>query len=397
MRLKTSRAVRLLPPSWLTSGHWLAENAAVPKRWNIGPATAVALLSAMREQDRSALVCTVSCRCALSVEETERLVDRLMCSGLIVGAGSREAAQPGALREARFDAIRHRWQRFCWTEAAEYHAGTLDYPFLDYADGGRQLDTYRMRGYVESEPDTDRHKQYPAASRIPLPPPSADLAPGYVAESLLARPVCRVDWASLSAILSLTLGQIDRIEHGRWQRAPMMRRTSPSGGARHPCEGYVIVLDVPGIRPGAYHVNSVGSYLEQIREDPPEPAVLAEVVPVEFHRFDREISAVIVISCVFTRNMYRYREPRTFRTVHNDAGHLAATASMIAAAAGLLAQVEYVGFDRTIEAYLGLDGLSEGFMLTVSLLAPEMSASARERRRGALAIRRPELTRSGTS
>lgn len=378
-----------MPPSALTSGRWLAEDAAAPKRWRIGTTTAVTLLTGLRGHERSALVEAVCARTGLGRDAVESLVDDLLAGGLL----TRPDADDGAdrTRPARFDAIRRRWRRFNWTEAVEYHAGTLDYPFLDYAAGGRQLDSYRMRGYVEAEPDNERHKRYPSAPRIPLPAPAADLAPGGVAEALAARPARWPDAAALSALLSLTFGQVGQIEHGRWQRAPMMRRTSPSGGARHPCEGYAIVLDVPGVPPGAYHVDAAQPALERIRSDVPDPATLAAIVPIEFHRFDHEIAAVIVLTCVFARNMYRYREPRTFRTVHNDAGHLAATAAMAAAAAGLRCQVEYVGDDRTVESYLGLDGLTEGFMLTLSLLSPEPSAAARARRLESL--RAGQLTR----
>jgi SagB-type dehydrogenase family enzyme len=381
-----------MPPSALTEGRWLAEDASVPKRWRIGTTTAVTLLTGLRGQERTALVDAVRTRTGLGRDAVERLVDDLVASGLL----TRTDADGGSdrTRQTRFDAIRRRWRRFNWTEAVEYHAGTLDYPFLDYAAGGRQLDNYRMRGYVEAEPDTDRHKQYPSAPRIPLPAPAADLAPGGVAEALAARPARSPDAAALSALLSLTFGQIDRIDHGRWQRSPMMRRTSPSGGARHPCEGYAIVLDVPGVPPGAYHVDPAGPTLQRIRPDAPEPATLAAIVPIEFHRFDHEIAAVIVVTCVFARNMYRYREPRTFRTVHNDAGHLAATAAMAAAATGLRCQVEYAGDDRAIESYLGLDGLTEGFMLTLSLLSPEPTATARTRRVESLGAGRPQLTRT---
>jgi SagB-type dehydrogenase family enzyme len=380
-----------MPPSALTAGRWLAEDAAAPKRWRIGTTTAVTLLTGLRGQERATLVEAVCARTGLGRDTVGRLVDDLLANGLL----TRPDADGGAdhTRQARFDAIRRRWRRFNWTEAVEYHAGTLDYPFLDYAAGGRLLDSYRMRGYVEAEPDTDRHKRYPSAPRIPLPAPTADLVPGGVAEALAARPTRPPDAAALSAMLSLTFGKIDQIDHGRWQRAPMMRRTSPSGGARHPCEGYAIVLDVPGLAPGAYHVDPAQPALERIRPDVPEPAALAAIVPIEFHRFDHEIAAVIVVTCVFARNMYRYREPRTFRTVHNDAGHLAATAAMAAAATGLRCQVEYAGDDQSVESYLGLDGLNEGFMLTLSLLSPEPSATARARRLESLGASQPQLTR----
>lgn len=45
--------------------------------------------------------------------------------------------------------------------------------------------------------------------------------------------------------------------------------------------------------------------------------------------------ALIVVTAVFARNMYRYREPRTFRTVFMDVGHLLGTFEMVASALGV--------------------------------------------------------------
>jgi hypothetical protein len=50
-----------------------------------------------------------------------------------------------------------------------------------------------------------------------------------------------------------------------------------------------------------------------------------------------------------------------------DAGHLAATAAMTASALGVRSHVSYPDYDEAIEKRLGLDGLEEGFMMTISL------------------------------
>ena len=65
--------------------------------------------------------------------------------------------------------------------------------------------------------------------------------------------------------------------------------------------------------------------------------------------------------------MYRYREPRTFRTVHMDAGHIAATIRLTARSMGLVGGILVCDNATEIEAALGLDGMSEGYMLTVAL------------------------------
>lgn len=391
MELTVSPSLRLLPPSDLTAGRWYAEDAAEPKRWRIElPAAACLLMCFAAGRDRETLAGDVASKTGITRPEADRLIETLLDIGLI-----KDAAVPAAERQERFGEVQRQWSEFGWVEAAEYHAGTYDYPFLDYAEGGRIIDTARMRQYVEQEPDDIRYKYYDGAPRLDLPAPSPELAPGSLADALMPVPHRKPDKDALFAILSLTFGEIGKIQNGRWQRVPMMRRTSPSGGARHPCEGYVIVFDVPGVEAGTYHVLPEGPRLETVRADVPSPEEFAAMFPVEFHRLEHAISAVIVLSCVFSRNMYRYREPRTFRTVHNDAGHLAGTAAMIATSIGVRSYVEYVGNDTEIERFLGLDGFSEGFMLTVSLTTPGVSPQARNERRDLLVRSRSEPAEGG--
>ncbi|MEU8270690.1 SagB/ThcOx family dehydrogenase [Sphaerisporangium sp. NPDC049002] len=380
----------MLPPSDLTAGCWYAEDSAEPKRWRIELPAAACLLMCFAGRDRETLAGDVASKTGIGRAEADRLIETLLGIGLI-----RDAAAPAAERQERFDRVQRQWSEYGWVEAAEYHAGTYDYPFLDYAEGGRIIDTARMRQYVEQEPDDIRYKYYDGAPRLDLPTPSPELAPGSLADALMPAPHRALDKDGLFAILSLTFGEIGKIQNGRWQRVPMMRRTSPSGGARHPCEGYVIVFDVPGVEPGTYHVLPEGPGLETVRTDVPSPVELARMFPVEYHRLEHAFSAVIVLSCVFSRNMYRYREPRTFRTVHNDVGHLAGTAAMVATSMGVRSFVEYIGNDVEIERFLGLDGLSEGFMLTISLTTPDVSPQAKNERMDLLALSRSELAEGG--
>ncbi len=63
--------------------------------------------------------------------------------------------------------------------------------------------------------------------------------------------------------------------------------------------------------------------------------------------------------------MYRYREPRTFRTVSIDVGHLVATLELTARALGLRAARQYDVRHETIEAALSLQATVEGSMCCV--------------------------------
>ena len=132
-----------------------------------------------------------------------------------------------------------------------------------------------------------------------------------------------IDSASLTAFLALLCGVVAATPLPWVGAAPVLRKTSPSGGSRHPTEVYALIRGVPGIASGWWHVNSGDAVLERIGQAPPEnerAASVQEVAPV----FTRNPS----------RNRYRYREPRTFRTVHMDVGHLLGSCELLARAAG---------------------------------------------------------------
>ena len=70
--------------------------------------------------------------------------------------------------------------------------------------------------------------------------------------------------------------------------------------------------------------------------------------------------ALVVVTAVFGRNMYRYREPRTFRTVFMDTGHLLGTFEMVASALGLQSFIHHAINEEAVERMLGLAALQEG-------------------------------------
>lgn len=306
---------------------------------------------------------SVSTRTGLPHPTVDRLLKQMEDAGLVLAA-----AGPGADEVSRFCNITSTWRLAGWEEAAEYHLSTLDYPFVDYEHGGRDLDTARMQEYVRREPDTNRYKQYPEAlERVYLPAPTAELIPASLAHGLRNGEGGDLNRERMLRLLSMACAETGRISSGRWMRAPMIRRTSPSGGARHPTETYLLVLDVQGLTAGWYHV-AVGAHcLERLSGGLPTDEELREAFPLGYERVPIEPSAIVVLTSIFARNMYRYREPRTFRTLHMDVGHLASTLAMAAAALDVRVHIVYPDNDELIENMIGVYGLSEGYMLSISL------------------------------
>jgi SagB-type dehydrogenase family enzyme len=295
------------------------------------------------------------------------IVAKLTEQGLIIDETSLADDQ----RLAWFARLRREWSSRGWHEAAEYHLLSFDYPCIDYSEARAFLyDQDLMRSYQAREPDEDRFKlEYSESPGVPLPEPSADMPSGTAHDIWVtpAKPQA-VDFTKVATIISLAFGATGFLTT-RTDAAPLLRRTSPSGGARHPSEGYVVILDVPGIAPGWYHITMRPFSLRRLDGRPTDGAQLRRLFPETFERFPLKANCLIVVTSRFERNMYRYREPRTFRTVHMDAGHIAGAIRMAARATGLTAGINLCDHATEIESAIGIDGMAEGYMLTVALSA----------------------------
>lgn len=381
MKVVLRPTVRVIPPS-AADDQWVAEDLLSRRRYRVSAAAAAMLVAACSPDDQAIL--------AKRLAENDRhrhplpfwtsMAETLRGHGLIVGCSARDADP----QVAWFVRLRQQWGRYGWHEAAEYHALTYDYPCLDYSDATTAIATDQrlMRLFQGQEPDSDRVKlDYRDRPGIRLPEPSADMCTGTIStlwEDNPERPEI-LDFERLAVILSLTFGKTS-VRYPRTDAAPLLRRSSPSGGARHPSEGYVAVRDVPGIAAGWYHVTMEPFSLRLLDGPGTDDTSLRTAFPETVPRFPYPIRALVAITSVFERNMYRYREPRTFRTVHMDAGHLAGTLRMTARSLGVTARAYYSDDASRVERALRLDGMREGYMMTVALadgVAPD-DASAEE-------------------
>ena len=368
MSVRLNAAVRICPPSVVAGDHWTAENLLERRRYRLSKDAAAALVAACRPQDAGQLAERLAERAGgrRTAADWAALIETLHRRGLIVDADLVDT-------DARLKwlvELRRNWSRYGWHEAAEYHALSFDYPCLDYTEAVTAVaaDQERMRGYQRREPDTDRFKlDYVDQPGVALPEPVADMSDG-TARALWAggRSGRPVDAESLAKVVSLGFGSTG-FREPRTDSAPLLRRTSPSGGGRHPSEGYLVVRAVPGIEPGWYHVTMQPFSLRRLPGRAADDATLHRVFPETMPRFPFDIKALVVVTSVFERNMYRYREPRTFRTVHMDAGHIAGTLGMAARSLRLVAGIYYCDAATRIEQTLDIDGMREGYMLTVAL------------------------------
>ena len=170
----------------------------------------------------------------------------------------------------------------------------------------------------------------------------------------------------VSTLLGRTFG-IDRwieVSTDRW----VALKSSPSGGARHNIEAYLLAFDVKGLSSGTYHYDPDRHCLTRLRRTSRD--VLRRFYKTQW--WFQDPAAVIVMTSVFARLQFKYPHSHAYRAVLLDAGHLGQTFALVATALSL-APFCTVAFDvDAVERHLGVDGISESavFLLGVGAKPP---------------------------
>lgn len=178
----------------------------------------------------------------------------------------------------------------------------------------------------------------------------------------------------LAQVLDRTFG-----EHGRVRGAEdfdVLKRTSPSGGALHPTECYLIVRNVEGLEQGLYHYrpgdhsvhvlpfNSDGILIGAERHQ-----VAAGMSPVDYlswiavggQQYFSGAHVLCILAPRFNRNFWKYRNhPKAYRVCILDVGHLSQTLLLSATEAGLGSYVTAAINEVEIERAFGLAHWIEG-------------------------------------
>jgi putative peptide maturation dehydrogenase len=140
----------------------------------------------------------------------------------------------------------------------------------------------------------------------------------------------------------------------------VFKKTSPSGGALHPIEAYVLVQRIEGVDPGLYHYHPVDHTLEPVQAmNSAQAAALATQLVAEQQWFADAPMQVIMTARV-ERNFWKYRNHlKALKAVVLDGGHLSQTFYLLSTEAGLAAFVTTAVNDVDIERVLGLDHLRD--------------------------------------
>lgn len=305
-----------------------------------------------------------------------RLLDRLVELSLLVSSEG-----PPDSRVKRMGAL-DAWN----PEVGFFHAATKDVKFLSPA---------RARAYARLNPSKAPMpatvKRYRGAVQVSLPAPVAN---GPFTDVLLARRTSRrysalpVTLGELSSILGFAAGV------QKWARTPtgeVALKTSPSGGARHSIECYVVARAVEGLRGGIYHYRPDRHFLERI----------GGAVPIERMRayvpgsgYFASASAMVFFTAVFEREIWRYPYARAYRATLAEAGHVCQTFLLMATSLRLASYCVMGLADTLVEADLGIDGITESVLYCAGVGRPPRGTTAAILPKGTLVTRPNRYLRS---
>lgn len=306
----------------------------------------------------------------LPLDALERLAEARGCPS----PGARIAAlrEFGALQEIDRPLTRRERATADWHNwgpaAAWFHQGTKDVAFAGPEATGRVAQ--RLYGPLAAAPTYE-----PKGTGDPIALDDFNQSATAVAPTLQARrtwrrfgpaPLRRVD---LSTLLGLTWG----VQH--WMRASPTHRlplkTSPSGGACHSIDCYLLALNVEGLDSGIYHYDADAHALRLVRSADRSDAVRYLHSQPAF----AESAAIFFMAAVFPRVQWKYQIGRAYRIVLLEAGHLAQTFCLSATALGLAPFSTGAFADSELEADLGLDGATESVVYATGVGARPDSLS----------------------
>jgi SagB-type dehydrogenase family enzyme len=279
---------------------------------------------------------------------------KLIDAELLLGCDS-----PGWVRD---DLLASSWK--AWLPEGAYHFLTKDAPFF-----ASDLSLEQKLQALPTAPQPDQFKRTEGTQSISLP--SQERETDTFFQTLHARRTRRefseasVSLEGVSKLLQTTWGVQAYIDTDHFGSLPL--KTSPSGGARHPIEVYLMALRVKGLESGLYHYDARDHALERI--SPGATPQMARAYCAD-QRYVARAAALFIMTGVFARSMWKYGHPRAYRVVLLDAGHLGQTFCLTATRMGLAPFSTAALKDTLIEADLGIDGISESVLYVTGVGMP---------------------------
>lgn len=240
--------------------------------------------------------------------------------------------------------------------ALTYHIKTKHSPFEIFSSKEKGYKPKKRPSFI---------KTYRGAKMIRLDrefdfdSPTFDKIAGFLPNAHIESPRS-ITLKDTSLILYHTYGVTDVV---RLPGVTYYLKAAPSAGALYPAEIYMIVEDFDDLEPGIYHYNILMHSLELVREG----RFLDRLYRICSNPTTiRESSVAFVISAIFDRTKWRYRE-RGYRYVLMDIGHLTENLALIVNSLGFRPHIIGRFIDDAVNELIGLDGLKESVLCIVSI------------------------------
>jgi SagB-type dehydrogenase family enzyme len=158
---------------------------------------------------------------------------------------------------------------------------------------------------------------------------------------------------------------------------PRAFRATPSGGALYPLEIYFHSAHTVSFQSGLYHYNPTENHLRLIRSGDHTQTIAHALVQ---QNVAHDASLIIFITALFDRSTFKYGD-RGYRFALMESGHVAQNIDLAALGLGL-GSINLGGFyDRRIDDFLDLDGLTQSTLYLVAV-GKEVTASERAHAEG---------------
>ena len=297
-------------------------------------------------------------------------VRRLLQAGLLVGSTKPWAAQRGV--DERFRG--QHWHGL----ASTWHAASR-WDGIDAAGEVKEAGLLTAQGLREAygAPPPMLHERGDAKARIALVRADRNAFDA----TLDARATCRnfdtetpLPLAQLAKVLERAFGARGRVTGA--DDFDVLKKTSPSGGALHPTECYLIARNVEGLARGLYHYRAEDHALQPLPMD--AARVLADAgrhasaqgkdaleflawIAVGGQQWFADAPVLCVLAPRFHRNFWKYRNhPKAYRVCILDVGHLSQTLLLGATEQGLGSFVTAAINEADLERAFGLTHWVDG-------------------------------------
>jgi SagB-type dehydrogenase domain len=290
-----------------------------------------------------------------STSSVRSALSQLSKQGLLLRKDSAEAEHDSRIAKEWSD----------WLPEGSFHFSTKDTPYVDRSEWS--LD--RLKAIMPKTPQPKFIKTVNGAKKTPLPwqtfPDSEFI------RVLTTRRTHRrfsnqaLKLETISQLLSLVWGVKGYVHSHRFGK--LLLKTSPSGGARHPGEVYLMAVRVKGLKAGLYHYQPANHQLELINTNASRKKAWLYCACQDYVT---KAAALFLMTAVFPRTMWKYRHARAYRVVLLDAGHLCQSFCLVATWLGLAPFCTAALKDTLIEQDLGIDGVRESVLYVAGVGLP---------------------------